>query len=367
VPVHAKATTWLMVSDHSDIDAQYGVDATLFAKFSQIMGCDSLNHFTFGAAFDSNIVAQTWWTESKGYTLLRSVKNAPIFNSENHLIKDRDARSVPPEHIRTALWQAAMRGQSATTLWVWERGFEANHDFSGDIMERPACAEAVGLVNYDLNRVPNEVRAFQQLPPTIQILQSTTAAAWADPGYDQTLNDCFIALGTLGHRIGFITERQLEEGIQPSASVVVVPHVIHFSHDALEALKKYSGKVLFLGNDCFSQSGYEKPRLHVPQLLPTSEVVSRPDLQAKVLKLVGPPAVEVIAVQSGQRPGVVEWQCATLGGKTLINVCNYGYDPMPIHLLHRGSPVHTVDVLTNRPVNDPLTLQPLEVRLLRVE
>ncbi len=32
VPVHAKATTWLMVSDHSDIDAQYGVDATLFAS-----------------------------------------------------------------------------------------------------------------------------------------------------------------------------------------------------------------------------------------------------------------------------------------------------------------------------------------------
>jgi hypothetical protein len=377
VPVHAKATTWLMVSDHSDIDAQYGVDATLFAKFSQIMGCDSLNHFAYGTSATGDF-AQTWWTESKGYTLLRSVKNAPIFNSENHLIKDRDNRPVPPEHIRCALWQAAMRGQSATTIWVWERGSEANHDFAADIMERPACAEAVGLVNYDLNRIAKEVRAMQQLPPDIQILQSTTAAAWADPEYDKALQEAFSALCFMGHRIGFITERQLEEGTLPSAKVVVVPRVVHFSHNGLETLKKYKGKILLIGDNCFTQSGYEKPRLHVPELLPTSEVVPYNTktmnwlqmwsaLRPKIEPLIDPPAVDVRWAPTGEKMWGVEWQCAKVDGKTIVNLCNYRYDTEAIRLTQDGKPIHAVDALTGENVEGELTLQPLQVRLLRIE
>jgi hypothetical protein len=365
VPVHAKATTWLMVSDHSDIDAQYGVDATLFAKFSQILGCDSLNHFVPGDS-RNNDFAETWQTESKGYTLLRSVKNAPIFNSENHLIQDRNAQPVPPEHIRCALWQAAMRGQSATTIWVWERGFDPNHDFAGSIMERPACAEAVGIVNDDLNRIAPQVRAFQQLPPAVQILQSTTAAAWADPGYDKTITDAFTNLSFIGQRIGFITERQLEEGTLPTAKVIVVPHVVHFSHDGLEALKKYSGKILFIGNDCFTLSGYERPRKHVATLLPNSQVVTLPMLNATVTKLIDPPAVQVINVQTGQRAWGVEWQCAQDGGKSLINLCNYNHDPMPLRLIAKGAPLKAVDLLTGETVGPEVTLEPLEVRMLQL-
>ncbi|HTL30028.1 MAG TPA: beta-galactosidase [Tepidisphaeraceae bacterium] len=376
VPVHAKATTWLMVSDHSDIDAQYGVDATLFSKFSQIMGCDSLNHFTFGTIDNGLNFAQNFWTESKGYTLLRSVKNAPIFNSENHLIQDRDDRSIPGEHLRAALWQAAMRGQSATTMWVWERTLEANHDFSGSIMERPVCAEAVGRVNCDLNRLAPQVRAFQQLPPKIQILQSTTAAAWADPGYDSALQDTFSALSFLGHRLGFITERQLEEGTLPEASVIVVPHVVHFSHNGLEALKKYTGKILLLGNDCFTLSGYEKPRLHVPDLLPNSEVIPYDvgksswrtlftSLPPQIAKVVDPPTVQLVDLTTQGLWGI-EWECAQASGKTILNLCNYRFDPLAVGLVQKGSPVHAVDLLTGQEIDGQITLGPLEVRLLQL-
>ena len=74
---------------------------------------------------------------------------------------------VPARHIRATLWQAAAHGQSATTSWVWERTFDPKSDFAGSIMHRPACAEAVGVVNYDLNRAALEITAIPQAPPRV--------------------------------------------------------------------------------------------------------------------------------------------------------------------------------------------------------
>ncbi|MGA2662059.1 MAG: beta-galactosidase, partial [Verrucomicrobiota bacterium] len=130
LPVHAKAMTWTMINDG---DVKYGVDATLFAKFSNINGNDSVNFFDFG----DGEFARGWQLNAMGHDLQRSVLDAPVFNTENHLIEDRDTRYVPAAHVRAALWQAAVHGQSATAIWVWERTFDPKSDFAGSIMHRP--------------------------------------------------------------------------------------------------------------------------------------------------------------------------------------------------------------------------------------
>ena len=160
LPVHAKAMTWTMINDG---DVKYGVDATLFARFSDINGNDSVNFFDF----TDGEFAQGWQLNALGHDLQRSVLDAPVFNTENHLIEDRDTRYVPASHVRAGLWQAAVHGQSATAIWVWERTFDPKSDFVGSIMHRPACAEAVGIVNHDLNRAAFEVTALQQAPAQV--------------------------------------------------------------------------------------------------------------------------------------------------------------------------------------------------------
>ena len=96
VPVHAKATTWLSISEASQIDDQYGVDPTLFSKFSNLFGNDSMDSYTFG----QGEFASVWQREAKAYALFRSIKNIPLFNSENHVIPDRETRPIPPLHVR---------------------------------------------------------------------------------------------------------------------------------------------------------------------------------------------------------------------------------------------------------------------------
>ncbi|MGO8928784.1 MAG: beta-galactosidase [Limisphaerales bacterium] len=91
LPVHAKAMTWTMLNDG---DIQYGVDATLFAGFSNINGNDSENFYDVS---DGEIV-QGWQLNAMAHDLQRSVLDAPVFNTENHLIADRDRGFVPLYH-----------------------------------------------------------------------------------------------------------------------------------------------------------------------------------------------------------------------------------------------------------------------------
>ncbi|MDW8026746.1 MAG: hypothetical protein RMK18_12945, partial [Armatimonadota bacterium] len=85
IPIHAKAMTWTMLNDG---DVRYGVDAELFASFSDINGNDSVNFYSHGVGE----FAQGWLLNAMAFDLQRSVKDAPIFNSENHIIPDRETR-----------------------------------------------------------------------------------------------------------------------------------------------------------------------------------------------------------------------------------------------------------------------------------
>jgi beta-galactosidase GanA len=130
LPVHAKAMTWTLLNAG---DIRYGIDATLFGRFSDINGNDAINFYNFG----EGEFAQGWLQNAMGHALQRSVLDAPVFNSENHLIVDGETRYVPASHIRAALWQAAVYGQSATAIWVWERTFDPKPAVSCTVPRAP--------------------------------------------------------------------------------------------------------------------------------------------------------------------------------------------------------------------------------------
>jgi hypothetical protein len=62
----------------------------------------------------------------------------------------------------------------------------------------------------------------------------------------------------------------------------------------------------------------------------------------------------------------VEWRSAETGEGTVADLCNYRKEPVTAVLMRDGQPVAAQDVLTGRQVDAPLTLAPLEVRLLKL-
>jgi hypothetical protein len=364
LPVHAKPMTFTLTNAGA---ARLGCDVTLFGRLSQINGNDSSNIYQQGMGE----FAQGWQDNALSHDLQRSVLDAPVFNSENHIIPDRNTDIIPPEHIRSALWQAAIHGQGATTIWVWERAYDPKADAYGSIMHRPACAEAVGIVGHDLNRAALEVTALQAAKPDVAILTGISPAAWEPDRIDRCTWPLYTALDFTGLKIGFLTERQLESGVVTPARVLFVPDFVHLSEQAMETLRNsYHGKIVFVGaEDLLSRDDYDHPRAPLPHSghVPFD---NKKDGWRELWKALLPglaewdlrPAVELTA--SGAPVSGVEWRSAALGAGRVVNVCNYLTRRVTCGLAVHGRSVAATDVLTGERLTGPFVLKPLETRLL---
>ena len=380
LPVHAKAMTWTFLNDQA---ARFGVDAQLFGAMSDVNGNDSGETYSYG----HGDFAQDFVPSEEAYDLQRSVRDAPVFNSENHVINDRETRPVPPEHLRALLWQGALHGQSATTLWVWERTTDPKSDFYGNVMHHPAAVEAVGRVCHDLNRLAPQVTAFQRLPPQVVLLQSVTAGVWDGAAYTDCLHKLYTALSFTGLPLGFVTERQLEAGQLPRAPLLLVPNVTHLSDAAYAALRRYPGRVVLVGAGCLASDEYGRPRqelaagLRIPFQYGST---SWQDLwQAMPAALSSAHVQPIVWVRDGvgkPLPGI-EWRCARVPEGVLVSLCNYCQTPASLTLWQStpngsllpassGHPlVHGTDLFAGRPLlssgteANPLRLQPLEIGL----
>ena len=366
LPVHAKAMSWTFVNPG---DAACGVDAYLFSKMSDINGNDSANM----PMFEKGDFEENWQGNALTHDLQRSAKNAPVFNTENHLITDRETREVKAEHIRSTLWQAAIGGQCATAIWVWERAYDPKADTYGSIMHRPACAEAVGIANYDMNRAAWEITAIQRAPAQVQILQSTTADVLDGTPYASSLQNTYTALSFTGLKLGLIEERQLEDGILPTAPVLVIPYVKHLSEKAFQELRAYKGQVVMIGGgDVLSCDEYNRPRTDKLSADRIDCCAMDPwrslwkSVMAKLPKWNTRPQVQIVDT-AGQPIWGVIWRGADVKNGAVVNICNERQDAVNIKLIKNGKPIQAVDVLTGEKLKGAIKMAPLEVRLVRIK
>ena len=366
LPVHAKAMSWNFFSDQ---DQRFGVNAELFGQFSQINGNDSANWYAHGLGE----WAQLWQLNNAGHDLQRSVADLPVFNSENHLIRDRETQHIPSGHVRTTLWQAAIHGQSATTIWVWERTYDARSDFAGSIMHRPACAEAVGHTGLDLLRLSREVTAIQVLPAQVGLLYSTTAMVYDGGAYTDCLNRLYTALSFTGLKLGFVTERQLASGNGHRPPVLLIPDIHHLSDTAFEVLKQYPGRVVLVGDGSLLEwDAYRRER--TASLDAEQISFSRHETEARPLweQLLGrfpawslQPPVE-ITDEHGTPVWGVEWLVADAQGQTVVNLIQHARQGVRVRIARRGTPVAAKDLFTEEMIEGIFTLRPLEPRMLRL-
>jgi hypothetical protein len=373
LPVHIKATTPMLLGRTTK--PAVGLDPTLLSRFTDLNGNDGYNFLP--DSWESVSQAQTeivggWQENAMGHDLQKSLNPAPIFNSENHLIVDRESRRIPPVHIRTALWQAAVHGQSATTLWVWDRAFDHGHDFWGSILERPDALESVGHTNLDLNRAAIELSALQGAPVDVSILSSVTAQVWDNhvPAVTEAL---YTALSFTGLKIGFVTERQLEAGYQPTSAVLFVPGNVHLSRHALKSLSRYRGRLVFVGkNDLLSLDDHAQtvPKIKVSsEVLDVGEVTSWRVLWNKLNPCLVRWAIEPeVKIRVPQGPPLfgVEWRSVQrTHDEWLVNLCNYRRETVALEVVHKGQVVAAGDVLSGKQLPSVITLNSLETKLVR--
>ncbi len=375
LPVHAK----MMIHTATRRSAtSWSIAPELFAQFCAINGNDAARWY-LGAGKQ---FASSWAEELMGFELQRACRDAPVFNSEDHVIPDRNVRYQPPEYIYNVHWLAALHGRGASTTWVWERTYDISSDFCGSILHRPECVQAMGWACLDLNRLALEVTALQNARPKVAVLYALSGFVW-HRSYEDLMRQAWIACEFLGVKPTFITERQLEwlaagrslAQLNPylrDVKVIVAAGTAHLSARAAAGLRRFlsgGGKLVCVGY-AIARDEHDKPLPEPPKPAAMLKAADAKRLMAAlepVLRRLGAAAEVELRDAEGQRPYGVEFFAARWRGGWLVHVSNLRPDSVRCSLLIRGRRVaRAVDLISGKRLGGELTLQPLVPLLLRV-
>ncbi len=347
VPVHAKVMSTALNRDF----VTAGDDHELFGRQLDLNGNDCYMFPTHN---------QDWpidpWLQNSTYDMQRSFARKPIFNSENHIAPDGSTFYMSPSHYRVALWQGAIHGQGATTIWVWEREFINRNGFVGNVMDRPGCAQAVGVTCLDLNRFADEVTALENAEAPVAVVYSMSSMIRHGPEHAGALMKAYVALNFCGIKIDFISERQLAEGKGKQYKVIVVPEVETITDAAFDAIRALptSTRLLFLGT-CFARDpyGHERDEQQIKDVIAGGTVLTNgdqrkdlwPQLRKELESAGALPEWSVVDAKTGEPVWGLEWLPASVGGRTIINMLNYTHR-VEVKVLRSGKEVPAKDLLS---------------------
>ena len=367
LPVHAKIMAGALNSQGA---LTWGIDPEQFADLSQINGNDNWNYYGQGG--------DGFLTELRFYDLQASLKKAPLFNSEDHLIRDGDTLYIPEQadHVRSVLWQGAIHGRTASTIWVWERTYDVNSDFQGSIMHRPDAAAAVGRTNLDLNRLAEEVTAFQEAEADAVILYSIPSMVYA-PGYYEALAKAYEAVSYSGLKAGFVSERQVQEKALNGAKLLIIPNATHVQAETLEEIRRFvrhNGKAVILGDGALQFDEHDQPLpAEVRDEIYAKAAVLDPSTGPNALRdalwplfgELGLNGVVLVDAATGEPVYGVEWRSVMHKGRLLVNIDNYNPSPKQVYISVNGQRISAWNnLLHGGTVPDSIELQPLEPYLL---
>jgi len=240
---HAK----LLTRSFRPYDVMQGIDPELIQRTADLAGTDD------GAG--------------PSYFLFKSIAAKPLVNSEHHFLGDGSTNDQPQGKVRRDLWLAALYGLDASIAWIWGR--DSREYFVGNWSYRPGPTEEYLRTGLDLMRLMPEIVALREAPVRATILYSRTSVL-RDSDHADLLAKTASALLEMNIPFGIVTEQMLSAGqVQkrhPSASVLILPGVVHLPQDAMDALPwvQRAGKSLMtVGNDFAKFDAYHHPRKDV--------------------------------------------------------------------------------------------------------
>jgi len=339
IPVHAKVLPQDLSSGLLHNELVFGVDVEQFAEFSQLNGNDNYNVPGWGTNGFRDYM--------KFVDLLGSIKEAPVFNSENHLIADGDGRftAMYAPHARTNLWQSAVHGQSAMTMWVWERvtgPSDPNYSsYGGSVYQRPDVTAAVGQTNLDLNRLAEEVTALQHAPADAAILYALPSKLLSG-SYTAASAAAYEALSFSGYNVKFVTEKQVSEGGLDGYQLLVIPGATHVKAETVAGIGDFAedgGKVVAIGSSVLSKNEYGQNHdaalrnRALENSIPASASVSElRSVLGEQMQALGLERVRIIDASTGKLAQGIEWRTVAYNGKTLVNIANYTEETKEVYI-----------------------------------
>lgn len=373
--MHYAETAWFQFND----TLYGGMDFEMASTFSEINGCDANKNYT-----SVNGVAKiiSW------YDYLTSIQDAPIDNSEDHMLPDGslDFSENVAKYVGLDLWEGAVHGRGLSQIWVWDYKYATNHYLGHSPGIRPDVIAEAGKTNLDLNRLAYEITALQNAPREVLHLYSRESSLyydsrnpWARRGlYDSTLYN--------GLRTEYVTESQLEKIDASKYKLLMIPRIHHVKKETLEKIKQFvddGGRVVIYGTDSLRYNEYDK--LHDEALVKSvydkayiinmgstwddARIVDTPyETVTKAIKDCGLSRVRIMDAQTDKQAEKVGYEMTEYNGKLLLSVFNNTLEPKSVYLeTDSGRLTNLKERRSETILSDVFTLEPYQAVLIEAD
>jgi hypothetical protein len=255
---------------------------------------------------------------------------------------------------------------------VWERTYSPESDNAESIMHRPGCAEAVGRVNLDLQRLSSEVTAFKELEAPVAILYSIPSIVHS-PEYPEDLNLSYSALNFCGVKIDFISERGILSGKLADYRLLVLPssdYVTEGAFDGIESYLRDGGKAVVLGN-ALTFDEYRRSRDRAGEVMGLKGVtklgrdIGERELRDQLMVILEDVGVSpVVIIKDADTDEVVwgiEWYVAEHKGHLIVNAVNLTRESRHVRFEVSGARgIKGIDLITGKDIEGDVEMKPLE-------
>lgn len=356
IPVHSK----IMIMNSTFAD--HAIDPETFALESDYNGNDNYGNWKEGG------YVSDWLNIAAGDELQLSMKPVSVINAENHIIRDAEIRPIPNEHIYAANFMQHLTGASALVTWVWvdyapERESQIVKDLRGNIALRPGNIIAQGKAQLDAMRLAPELLRFSRSESAVALLYSPTTLSFDPSGYKHALYRLYAETAFTGHRVRFLSERQLAAGEFGSVKLLLAVGAPNIGDEAVAGIERFIRQGGRVAADRFSlkRDGRNRERRlsFTPETIP--DFIKAPELRERFFESVERIPFKVTPATPGVFFRAVP---AEEAGEWLIVLVNYNADP--VKLKFEGAR-NLTDLIAEKSTAPEFELKPMQILLLRAE
>lgn len=310
------------------------------------------------------------------YAFLQSLApDKPVFDLEERILPSQDcAMSYNGAFVHSAMWEAAVAGLSAAALGGWD-AYEKPTDLVDNILVQPECLEGYARACLDLNRLADLVVAFQSAPADVAILWSLPSKILDDGDpYLSSTRDAFEGCSFSGYKVRFITQQQCVDSGLAEVKVLVIPETPALNEETFKVVQDYvaaGGVVARLGTPIpYNERGHSRhdsvgttPRtvlvkgVNLPtEYLHAMDAVLQFDVLEPIPRAVNPHGFPLEGVRT---------RYVDVDDTGYLYLLNLRKEPVRSHLV--GQRQSGRDLILGRDVVFPMTVEPLDPMLIRLE
>ncbi|MBO5007487.1 MAG: beta-galactosidase [Clostridia bacterium] len=383
IPVHTKCSAYISSGGNGNRRIFCGTNYEQWSPIMDINGCDAWGIYGENA---NKLQGKTMW-----YDFMTSMKNAPVINSEDHILRDSTEITYNANELAmniADMWQGAIHGRAGSVYWLWDKSSRAQNGtyyYNSNLAYRADHVAAIGKVNLDLNRMANEITAIQKKSARCAVMYSNYTQVGLSSLHLSAMYEVYRYLQNNGEKVYIVNDTYPEKlNENTDLELLIVPVCQYMPEKVWTEINEFienGKKVIFVeyNNDYYNENGKSLDTTLKNNVLNNSGRVSFGSFNSSTVTLSGYEDVHnaigsaiagfdrVVSVTSSN--GETEWTSAKYTDDYVINLCNYGGSDADISILLDGLAYdETVyDLTENKNISNSFTLKPYETKLVKLK